>query len=40
LGSWEGFGFVALACTALFMAAQIMFEVREGEKRVGIDLRC
>ncbi|PWW73780.1 MBOAT-domain-containing protein [Tuber magnatum] len=40
LGSWEGFGFVALACTALFMAAQIMFEVREGEKRAGIDLRC
>ncbi|KAG0634392.1 glycerol:H+ symporter [Tuber brumale] len=40
LGSWEGFGFVVLACTALFMAVQIMFEVREGEKRVGIDLRC
>lgn len=40
LGSWEGFGFVLLACTALFMAVQIMFEVREEEKRAGIDLRC
>ncbi|KAG0638989.1 glycerol uptake protein 1 [Tuber brumale] len=32
LGSWEGFGFVALVCTALFMAVQIMYEVREGEE--------
>lgn len=40
LGQWEGLGFVVAAGSALYMAAMIMFEIREGEKRKGVDLKC
>ncbi|KAJ4290942.1 glycerol transporter [Kalmusia sp. IMI 367209] len=40
LGSWSGLGFLATACAALFMATQIMFELRESEKRRGIKMKC
>ena len=39
LGSWSGLLFLATACVALFMAVQVMFEVREGEARKGIKLK-
>ncbi|KAI1077301.1 MBOAT-domain-containing protein [Whalleya microplaca] len=37
---FSGFLFLVVACTALFMAVQIMFEIRESEKRRGINLKC
>lgn len=36
----RGFEFFALSLIALFSAAQVMFELREAEKRKGIDVRC
>ena len=39
VGSWSGMLFLATACVALFMAVQMMFEVREGEARKGIRLK-
>ncbi|KAG7661144.1 GUP1 [[Candida] subhashii] len=38
--TWDGFRFFLLSCSALFVASQVMFELREGEKRKGIDVRC
>ncbi|KAF2459504.1 glycerol:H+ symporter [Lineolata rhizophorae] len=40
VGSKEGLGFLAAACGALFVGVQVMFEVREGEKRKGIKMKC
>lgn len=40
LGSYAGVFYFLGACTALFVAAQVMFEHREDEKRRGIDLKC
>jgi protein-cysteine N-palmitoyltransferase HHAT len=40
LDGWKGFGFFATACSALFVGAQIMFEVRESEARKGVNLKC
>lgn len=40
VGSFSGMMFLAAACGALFMAAQVMFEVREGEARRGVRLKC
>ena len=40
IGSWQGLGFMLAACGALFVGAQVMFEVREGEARKGIKLKC
>lgn len=40
VGSWNGLVFLAGACGTLFVGAQVMFEVRESEKRKGIDMRC
>ncbi|KAI1809301.1 putative glycerol:H+ symporter [Poronia punctata] len=37
---FSGYLFLAGACTALFVGVQNMFEIRESEKRRGIDLRC
>ncbi|KAJ2984878.1 hypothetical protein NUW58_g5827 [Xylaria curta] len=37
---FSGYVFLGLACTALFISVQIMFEVRESEMRHGINLRC
>lgn len=36
----DGFGFFVLACIGLFIAVQVMFELREDEKRRGIDVKC
>ncbi|KAL5396046.1 hypothetical protein PMIN04_006627 [Paraphaeosphaeria minitans] len=38
--TWSGLGFLGVACVALFMAVQIMFEWRESEKRMGIKMKC
>jgi len=35
-----GLVFFATSCVALFIGTQVMFEVREEEKRHGLDLRC
>lgn len=40
VGSFQGVLFFIGACCALFVGVQIMFEIREDEKRRGIDLRC
>lgn len=40
MGEWTGVVFLAVACGALFTGAQVMFEVREGEKRQGISMKC
>jgi len=39
-GSWAGSAYFALACICLFVGVQVMFELREEEKRNGIDMRC
>lgn len=39
-GTWSGIMFLVLVLGGLFIAVQIMFELREEEKRNGIDLRC
>ncbi|KAH6656950.1 putative glycerol: H+ symporter [Truncatella angustata] len=36
----SGFTFLIVACTAIFVAVQIMFEIRESEMRRGISLKC
>lgn len=40
MGSYSGVGFLVAACCALFVGVQVMFEVREGELRAGIRLKC
>lgn len=40
IGSWQGLGFMLAACGVLFVGVQVMFEVREGEKRKDINLKC
>ena len=35
-----GWAFVAAVFAALFVGVQVMFEVREDERRRGINLRC
>lgn len=40
VGSLSGAFFVLAACATLFVGAQVMFEVRESEKRKGIRLGC
>lgn len=40
VGSAAGLAFVAAACGALFVGTQVMFEVREEEKRHGIQMKC
>jgi D-alanyl-lipoteichoic acid acyltransferase DltB (MBOAT superfamily) len=40
IGSWQGLGFLLAACGALFVGVQVMFEVREGELRKGIKIKC
>ena len=39
-GSWQGLAFLGAACSALFVGVQVMFEVREGELRQGIRMKC
>lgn len=40
VGSYSGVAYLAAACAALFVGVQVMFEVREGELRAGIKLKC
>lgn len=35
-----GLAFVVAVVVSLFIATQVMFEIREDEKRRGINLRC
>lgn len=39
VGTWSGLAFLAGACAALFVGVQVMFEVRESERRKGIRLK-
>lgn len=39
-GSYSGMAYMVGACAALFVGVQVMFEVREGELRAGIRLKC
>ena len=40
VGSTWGAAFLAAACGTLFVGVQVMFEVREQEKREGIRMKC
>lgn len=40
LGSLDGLLFFLLACSALFVGVQVMFEIRAEEARKGIKLKC
>lgn len=40
LGSYSGLLYLVLACSALFVGVQVMFEIREEELRAGINLKC
>lgn len=36
----SGYWFLAFSCIALFVGVSVMFEIRDDEKRRGIDIRC
>lgn len=40
VGSFGGLMFLAAACGTLFVGVQVMFEVRQSEKRQGINMTC
>ncbi|KAL1970159.1 hypothetical protein VTN77DRAFT_6564 [Rasamsonia byssochlamydoides] len=40
VGSYAGVAYLVGACAALFVGVQVMFEVRESERRAGIWLKC
>ncbi|OJD15456.1 hypothetical protein AJ78_04297 [Emergomyces pasteurianus Ep9510] len=40
VGSAAGLLYLVGACLALFVGAQVMFEIREGELRAGINMKC
>ncbi|KAK4612821.1 Membrane-bound O-acyltransferase GUP1 [Fulvia fulva] len=40
VGSWGGRVFLLAAMATLFVGVQVMFEVRESEKRRGVNLKC
>lgn len=40
MGSYSGLAFFWGACGALFVGVQVMFEIRESEKRRGIKMKC
>jgi D-alanyl-lipoteichoic acid acyltransferase DltB (MBOAT superfamily) len=40
VGSWAGLAFFWTACAALFVGVQVMFEIREAERRRGISMKC
>ncbi|KAK4195094.1 MBOAT, membrane-bound O-acyltransferase family-domain-containing protein [Triangularia verruculosa] len=37
---YSGMVFLVMACTVLFVGIQVMFEIRQGELRRGINLKC
>ncbi|KAF8533912.1 glycerol:H+ symporter [Trichophaea hybrida] len=39
-GSYQGVAFITLALVSIFVGVQIMFEIREAERRTGINLKC
>ncbi|PFH56790.1 hypothetical protein XA68_15985 [Ophiocordyceps unilateralis] len=40
LADWSGFLFLIIACSCLFVGVQVMFELRDWEKRRGVTLKC
>ncbi|KAI6782261.1 Glycerol uptake protein-like protein [Emericellopsis cladophorae] len=40
LHTWSGVMFIMISCGCLFTGIQVMFEVRETEKRKGVALKC
>lgn len=40
LGSYGGLAYFFAACGALFVGAQMMFEIRQEELRAGVNLKC
>ncbi|KAF2170537.1 hypothetical protein M409DRAFT_51562 [Zasmidium cellare ATCC 36951] len=40
VGTWGGRAFLLAACATLFVGVQVMFEVRESEKRRGVNMKC
>ncbi|OAQ76501.1 glycerol:H+ symporter (Gup1) [Purpureocillium lilacinum] len=40
LHDWSGVMFLVVACSCLFVGIQVMFEIREEEKRKGATLKC
>ncbi|PGH06452.1 hypothetical protein AJ79_06542 [Helicocarpus griseus UAMH5409] len=40
VGSAGGLVYLVAACLTLFVGVQVMFEIREGELRVGINMKC
>jgi D-alanyl-lipoteichoic acid acyltransferase DltB (MBOAT superfamily) len=40
IGSYSGLAYLVAACAALFVGVQVMFEIREGELRAGIRMKC
>ncbi|KEY65633.1 hypothetical protein S7711_07882 [Stachybotrys chartarum IBT 7711] len=40
LHDWSGLLFLITACASLFVGIQVMFEIRESEKRRGITIKC
>jgi D-alanyl-lipoteichoic acid acyltransferase DltB (MBOAT superfamily) len=39
-GSYLGLVYMVSCCVVLFVGVQVMFEIREGELRAGINLKC
>ncbi|KAJ5089951.1 Glycerol uptake protein 1 [Penicillium argentinense] len=39
-GSYSGIAYMILCCVVLFVGVQVMFEIREDELRMGINLKC
>ncbi len=35
-----GIAYLLIACAALFVGVQVMFEIREQESRQGINMKC
>lgn len=40
VSGYEGWAFLGAACATLFVGSMVMFELREDERRRGIDLKC
>lgn len=40
VSGWEGWAFFGAACATLFVGVMVMFELREHEKRNGIQMKC
>ncbi|KAK3330132.1 MBOAT, membrane-bound O-acyltransferase family-domain-containing protein [Apodospora peruviana] len=40
LGDYSGLIFITVACSALFVGIQVMFEIRASEARRGINMKC